>query len=144
MSFNDILIGRNVTIQLVDGTGAVIQLTRLKSWDVKPRIKELNSMDFNGINRHKTIYEGYEGSLEFEAIDDSVQAYFAVQQASFLNGDIQQYNTVTETFTFANGGTAQYLYSFVDLMPDDFGTRQPDEYIFTKAKFYAAQMIKLK
>jgi hypothetical protein len=142
-NLQDIVIGKNFAIQLNDGLGNLIQINRLKSFEPRPKVKVLESQDFVGINRHKNIYQGYEGDLEFEQIDDTLDAYFSLDQALYLNGSPQLYNTITETITYATGLIAQYMYAYAILTPSEFGSRRADDYVMQKCKFSCATRTKI-
>lgn len=144
MATQDIVIGRNFSIQLIDGFGVQIALNRLKKFTPRYKVKNLESQDFTGINRHRPVYTGVEGTLEFEQIDDTIDTYFSTQQAAYLSGAPQQYSTIIETVTYSNGATAQYLYDFVVIIPGDMGARSPDEYVMPTFEFYSSQRHKLK
>lgn len=145
MPLQDIVTGKNCSIQLLDGFGNIIQLNRLKSFHPRYMTEVLKSQDFNGTVRHKTVYNGgIEGDLEFEQMDDTLDVYFAVDQAAYLTGSPQQYNTIIETINYASGQTAQFLYNYIVLSPGELGNRVPDQYVMRGVKWYGSERIKLK
>ncbi len=139
----DIVIGKDFTFNLFDGLGNPLSLNRPTSFNPTPKIKELERQDFDGINRHRDVPTGWECAMEFSQIDDSLDSYFAALEALYLTGGAAFYGTVTESVTYANGATAQYLYTLVVITPVDMGMRSANEFVTPKAKFKASERIKL-
>lgn len=122
-------IGKDVSVDIVLQNGGHLILNQITAFDAKPKMKKLNSVGLDGVNRHATIPEGWSLSFEVDRADATMDDFWAQFEAAYYNGQTVFNATILETVQEADGSVSQFRYEGVALAFDDAGNWKSDQYV---------------
>ena len=139
---NGFVVGRSVSIQIQTPSGP-LNVPVLTSSEAKAMYSERESDDINGNYKTIPIPKGWEGTLELDLTDDSVDSFIAGVETGYYAGQGIQASSITETRTYADGTPAQYLYSGVMFMLVEGGSFKGDDKVTQRLQWKASKRTKL-
>lgn len=143
-NFGTMNIGRDVAIDVVLASGTVLRLGNVTMFDAKPRIKKLNSLGIDGINRTGVIPEGWDIRLEVDRQDRQIDDWWAQYEADYYAGRTVQSLTVIETIDEPDGTVSVWRYEGCAFHFDDAGAWKSDAYVKMKLAGEAARKIRVQ
>ena len=143
MSVNDFNIGSDTTISLIVN-GQILRSDILTSFEAKQLTTALKSKAMDGVTRYDDVEEGWEGTLEFDRADSSMDDFFAAKEAARFSGGPKPGISITETTTNVDGSIVKYRYNRVTLKMDTIGARKGDAKVEQKVSFKASRRIKIQ
>jgi hypothetical protein len=143
-NFGTMSIGRDVAIDAVLGNGQVLRLGNVTMFDAKPRIKKLNSLGIDGINRTGVIPEGWDLRLEVDRQDRTIDDWWAQYEADYYAGRTVQSITVIETIDEPDGTVSVWRYEGCSFHFEDAGAWKSDSYVKMKLAGEAARKIRVQ
>lgn len=144
MPFDNFSIGKDITLDVVlpDGTPLALPVTTT-GFEAKPEYAKLKSVALDSVNREVSIPQGWRGTIELDRRDDTVDSFFAAQEAGYYAGANTLTGTITETISEADGSVSTYQYIKVNLSFEEAGKKEGDKKIMQKIGFFASQRIRL-
>jgi hypothetical protein len=125
-------IGKDVAVDIVLSGGGTLRLGNVTAFDAKPKVKKLNSLGIDGVNRNGVIPEGWSLSFDVDRESRLVDDWWAAYEEGYYNGETVQNVTVLETITEADGSISQWRYEGVALHYDDAGRWKSDDFVKQK------------
>lgn len=139
----DFSLGRDLSLDIVDPDVGLLRFPIRTGFDPKPLYHEIDSTALDAIHRHEDIPAGWQGTLELDRKDNSVDAYFARQEANFYAGLRQARLTITETINEQDGSVSQYRYEGVKIKLEDAGGWRGNDKRVMRIGFNAERKINL-
>lgn len=121
MATYDFSLGRDLSLDIVDPQQGLLRFPIRTGWDVKAIYHEIDSVALDAVHRHRDIPSGWQGTLDLDRADNTVDAYFAAFEANFYNGADQPKLTITESIKERDGSISQYRYENVTIRLEDAG-----------------------
>ncbi len=122
-------IGKDVSVDIVLPSGGHLVLAQITGFDAKPKMKKLNSVGLDGVNRHATIPEGWQLSFELDRANVVMDDFWAQFEAAYYAGQTTFNATILETIQEVDGSISQWRYEGVALAFDDAGNWKSDQYV---------------
>lgn len=144
MPMNNFNVGRDVTLNLVGFDGVIKDFTLLTHFDSKQQANHIQVKGIDGVVRHLMIPDGWDGSLDYERQDDSIDSYFASLEQSYYDGQNIAAATITETIVQPNGSIVQYRFTGVMFKLDDAGGYTGDQTVKMKISWVASRRLKVQ
>lgn len=144
MSVNQLIFGRAVTIDVISPiTGQLITLAAVTSFDSKQMTVKENSKPLNAPPIKAHTPDGWSGNIEFDMLDDSIDAFFAEQDAAYWANSITFAGEIWETITLLNKSTVNYHYTGCAFTLQDAGKKTSQGKITQKVEFEASERRKI-
>lgn len=143
MPANTFSIGRDLSVNIVTANGP-FRPTLITGFGSKPNNKRTSIKGLDGITRFVRHPDGWEGSIDIERQDSTVDDYFAQVEANYYAGINEASVTITETKQEPNGAITQYRYLGVMLEYADAGQWRGDDTVKIKVNFVAARRVKIQ
>jgi len=142
MPLNGFSIGRDVTLNIVTGSGP-LSLNLITGFQSKQDTVEEKIKGLDGVTRHVRFFDAWSGRFTLERQDSTLDDYFSQLEANFYAGLNEQPATLTETITEVNGSVSQYRYLGVLLKYDDAGEYRGDTSVKQTMSFIASRRVKI-
>lgn len=143
MPMNGFNVGRDVKVDVVGNTGALVSFNKVTMFDSKQVTQSIKIVGLDGVVNDLELPHGWTGGIEVERMDAAVDDYIASLESAYYNGVNIQGGRITETITEVNGGQSQYRYDGVMFKLDDAGSKKGDASIKQKLSWVAARRIKV-
>lgn len=142
MPINGFSVGRDNSITINTPQG-IIAPGLITKFDAKQEhtTKKVKGMD--GIVRNVVFPDGWNGTVEIDRQDATVDSFCAATEAAYYAGQNIATSTITQSITEVNGTVSQYQYVGVNFEFSDMGSWQQDDTVHQKLTFHAQQRIKL-
>lgn len=140
---NEFNIGSDTTINVISD-GAVVAACILVSFEARQLTADLDSTAIDGANRYRYVEKGWEGSLEYDRTDSTLDTYFALKEAARYQGFQPPIATITETTTNTDGSISKFRYDGVTLKMDTIGSRKGDAKVEPKVSWKAGRRIQVQ
>lgn len=126
-AFDSFNIGKDIVIDITmnDGTSLVLPIT-VTGFHMKAVYGKIKGSYMDGVNRQRSVPQGWEGDIKLDRRDNTVDAFFSARDAAFYAGQTVQSAKITETTYESNGSLSQFQYTGVDLTFDDAGDKKAD------------------
>ena len=141
---NQFSLGKDVTLQISTPTGILQLPITLTAFEAKPQTNKIRRTGMDGVSRGANVPNGWEGSIELDRHDSSIDDFFAFAEEAFYNGQNSYTASITETISEINGNTSQYRYTGVVLSLDEAGKKQGDKEVNMVIGFFASRRIKVQ
>lgn len=138
MPVNGLNVGKDVTLNIVTPAG-LLRIKGRKSFSSRQMTHALTHVGMDGNIRLAELPAGWEGDIEIDRADSSLDDYMARSEADYYSGVTTATISISETITNPDGSTSQYLYAGVVLKYSDAGKKSGDAFIAQKLDWRAAR-----
>lgn len=142
MPVNGFSVGRDISLDIISPSGA-LRFSQIVGFNAKPSIVDQKIKGIDGITRHLRFPDGWSGNLDIERRNNSVDDYFAQQEANYYAGLNENPCTITETIREVDGSISQYRYLGVLLKLESPGDWKGDKSVPVKVSFMAERKVKI-
>ncbi|MBN7122895.1 hypothetical protein BSU01_14420 [Erwinia billingiae] len=119
-------LGRDVAVDINTPTGK-LRIPKIMGFDSKPQVSTNKIVPLNGISDELQIPNGWNGTINAERQDGTLDDFWAQWEENYFNGIDQQKGTITETITESNGTVSVYRYEGVSFHLTDAGNKTGDK-----------------
>lgn len=122
-------IGKEAAIDFVHPAIGVLSFGLATSFETRPIRRRLQSIPItnNGEPVYREIFEGWEGTLEIDRTDSTMDALVQLLEDNYFSGRQETYLMITETITNPDGTIDAYRYKNVVLEPESQGRWSGEE-----------------
>lgn len=142
MSQGGYTIGLDVAIDILGPYGA-IRIDKITAFDSKPKTSSTAVTALNGETDELLFLKGWQGTIDLERTDSTVDDWWAQFESDFYNGKSTSPATITETISEPDGSTTTWRYQRVVLTLADAGKKQGDKTVPMQMTFTAARRVKV-
>lgn len=142
MPINGYTVGRDVQIDINTAYG-VVTLGAVTSFDSNPDVPEQKITKLNGITDVLYWPGAWNGSLEVERTDSTLDDYWARWEADYYAGVSRPSGTITETITEQDGSVSVYRYTAVQFKLAGAGKKQGDKTVSQNLTFTSQRRLKV-
>ncbi len=135
---NGFVVGRSVTITIVT-PAANLTIPTMTSSEAKARYAERESHDIKGNYKTIPIPAGWEGTIDLDMTDDTVDAFIDSMESGYYQGQGITSSTITDSRTYSNGTVAQYLFTGVMFTLSEGGTFKGDDKVTQRLAWKASK-----
>lgn len=139
----DFNVGSDSKLTIISG-GTRLSAKIRTGFEAKQITSKLKSVASDGVNRYRELEEGWEGTLEFDRADSTLDDFFALKEANRYAGIAPPSVTITETNSELNGSITIYRFDGVTLKMDTAGKRDGDKKVDVKIGWTASRRIKVQ
>lgn len=143
MSVSGYTIGQDVRLDIIVPLVGTLTLSEIVSFGATPTNTTKTVQPISGRPKHLVFDEGWTGTIEGERNDDSVDAFWARQEAAFFAGEDILGGTITQTITEKDGSISRYMYEDVQFRLEDAGTYKGNDTVMWRMSFQASRKLKL-
>lgn len=141
---NAFSLGKDVTLNItVPGSSLPLPVT-VTAFEARPQTVKIRRTGMDAVNRGANVPNGWEGSIELDRHDSTIDDFFAAAEAGFYAGQNSYTAQIMETISEIDGSTSQYRYTGVCLNLDEAGKKQGDKEINMVIGFFASKRIKVQ
>ena len=115
------VIGKYYRAQIVTALGVLI-VPNVTGIHQKQERKKVVSDPLNAPPQHASFPQGWTVGIDFDRTDNTVDAYFAAEEANFWNGGQVLNGTLYVYITEVNGSQSRYMFNNCAFSYDDAGT----------------------
>jgi hypothetical protein len=144
MPQNGYSIGRDFTLDVIKGNGAVLRIKVKTGYTARQQVKEEVVERLDGVTDYLNMPKGWGGTIEYDRQDDEIDAYFAQWEADYHAGRNQPNLTMTETITNPGGGITQYRFVGVALKYEDTGNKNGQSVVKGRLGWNASRRLKIR
>lgn len=137
LGLNSFSVGSDTTLNIISN-GVIVAATILTSFEARQEATLAKSKGIDGINRNRYLEEGWEGTLEFDRADSTIDDYFAAKEAARYNGQQPPEVALVQTDTNPDGTIVKYAYVGVTMKYDSIGARKGDAKVDQKVTWNAS------
>lgn len=136
-----ISIGRDVSVVLTIA-GQTIDLQNVTGFEATPQYANLKVDRLDGKVLNAELPKGWSGRINMERANDALDAFFAQNEALWLNAGTVTWGTITQAVTEADGSTSRYQFTNCALK---FGAQnwKPESPVAVEITFEATQRVAL-
>jgi hypothetical protein len=134
-------VGRDISLVIVMGGGALLPLGLITGFDAKPMTSEIKILGLDGKIRPLIFPEGWGGSFKVTRQDSSLDDYWAGLEADYYNGVDLPTGIISETITNPDGSTSAYRYQDVMLKYTDAGSWAGNKEVQQSLDFMASRRV---
>lgn len=142
MPLNGFSVGRDNAITINTPFG-VLAPSLITNFEAKQDHTEKKVKGMDGVVRNVIFPDGWEGTLDVDRQDSTLDDFFANLEAGYYAGQSFGTSTITQSIAEANGSITQYQYVGVNFRYDEAGSWKQDDTVHQKVHFIAQQRIKL-
>lgn len=143
MPMNGYSVGRDVSIDIFGQVNGVVTPKEVTMFEKKQRTNRVEIKRIDGIVDFLELPQGWEGSIEVERADNTLDDYFATLEANYYSGKNIVTATISETIQEPNGSISQYRYERVMFKYSDAGQAKNDASIKLKLDWVASKRRKV-
>ncbi|CAB3784327.1 hypothetical protein [Pararobbsia alpina] len=144
MGINSFNVGRDgAQVTVFDSSVGQVTINGITSFESKPGMVKLKSVDINGRIKHRPVPDGHSGTFEIDRQDASFDAYFADAEASYYAQLPPTAVIITQTINELDGSVSQFQFLDVALYPEDSGTYKGQDKVTQRFTFDAGTRIKI-
>lgn len=132
------------TVLTVMSQGQILASQILTHFNAKQMTTRLKSVGIDGVNRYRDLEEGWEGDLQYDRADASLDAFFAAKEAGRYSGLQPPTITITENTTNVDGSVTIMRYDGVTMKFDDIGDRSGDAKVDEKISYACSRRIQVQ
>lgn len=143
MPINQQNIGRDVAIDINMPQGPV-RVSTITDFSAKPISTAIVTKGIDGTDRFGEIPSGWEGMVEIDRADASMDNAFAFLEGLYYAGQNVPPSTITETVTETNGSVTQWRFTRIAFKFDDHGSWKGDAKVTQKMSWKASLRIKVQ
>lgn len=136
-------IGKDVSLTLVTQQGILTLPVTSTTFEAKPQYNKIRKVGLDGINRGANVPIGWEGTVELDRHDVTVDAFFAAAEAGYYAGANSYTGSITETIQEQSGAVTQFQYIGVVFSFDESGKWQGDKEVNQTIGFFASKKIQV-
>jgi hypothetical protein len=118
-------VGSDTTI-VITANGTTLVSLILTSFEARQITTRLKSVAITGVNRYRELEEGWEGTLDWDRADSSLDDFFAAKEAGRYAGQEPPVIQFNETTTNPDGSISQFRYTGVTMKFESIGKRSGD------------------
>lgn len=145
MSLNQLNFGHSVKVTIISPiTGNLLTLTNVTDFESKQATEKITSKPLNAPPIFAHPPNGWEGTITFDRVDNSIDAFAAQQEAAYWANAQTFSGQIYEYITELNGSISTYRYDGVALTLDDAGKKTSQAKITLKMHFQAAQRVQVQ
>ncbi|AJX61593.1 hypothetical protein AQ938_06990 [Burkholderia pseudomallei] len=142
MSINNFSVGRDISLDIVTGSGP-LQINLITEFTSNQESTEVKVKGIDGITRFVRFFDGWKGKFNVERQDATLDQYFSQLEQNFFSGIGEQSVTITESIQEANGSISQFRYLGVLLKYDDAGGWKGDSTVKQAVSFVCSRRIQI-
>ena len=142
MPINGFSTGRDMSLNFNTPSGP-LTVSLVTKHSAKRKTADHPIIGMDGIVRPISFPQGWEGTIEVERQDSSIEDYFLQLDANYYAGLNSTPATITETITEVSGAISQYQYIGVVLKLEDAGDWEGDKSVKLKLSFLAQDKLKM-
>lgn len=143
MAVNGYSVGRDVTLDIVDATGALVRPSIATGFSSKQITTDRDVQRLDGQNDGLYLPKGWSGDFDYERQNSVLEDYIVSIEASYYAGANLSPLTITETIRENNGAVTQYRYTGVQIKLDDSGAWKGDDTVKQKLAWTATRRQKI-
>ncbi|EJN07788.1 hypothetical protein [Herbaspirillum sp. YR522] len=145
MSVGGQTVGKDIRLVVVTSRGTLdIPPAAITAFSSSPSNGVDQRKGFDGKTRTLVTPGPWQGSLDIDRFNSSVEDYWAQIEADYYAGVNTPYGTIQETIQEPNGGITQYRYEDVALDLKDLGSKTADKAVTIKLDFHASRRTKIQ
>lgn len=142
MSLNQLNFGHAVQVIITSPiTGALLTLTNITDFESKQNSEKITSKPLNAQPIFAHTPNGWSGTITFDRVDNSIDAFFAGQEAAYWSNAITFSGQIFEYILELNATTSQYRYDGVAMTFQDAGKKTSQAKITLKIEFESSQRV---
>ena len=141
-SFGTFNTGHDVAIEITDASGANLEIPIKTGWDKKQITESVRSRPLNGPSINEEDPLGWEGSVDIDRSNATVDNWIASREAAFYAGQTVRQFTILETIQEVGGGYTQWRYTGCACKLSDAGKAERGKTVVMKLDWTAGRRIK--
>lgn len=143
MSVSGYTIGQDVKLDFIIPNIGTVRINEIVSFNPTPTTTEKTIQPMNGSPKILVFNEGWNGTIEGERNDDSVDSLWARLEAAFFAGEDILGGTITQTIKEKDGSLTRYIFTDVQLKLEDAGTYKGNDSVMWRMTFKAGRRLRL-
>ncbi len=143
MAVNGYTVGRDRTLIITGNNGISASFKVLTMSSSRQVTAPVKIVKMDGTVDHLELPNGWEGSIEVERQDSTMDDYFATLESQYYAGQDILPARIAETITEAGGVLSQYAYTGVMLKYSAAGDYKGDGSVKQKMDFVASRRLKV-
>ena len=137
-------IGRDATVSIIANAAPLNPLT-ITNFTYQQQAMELKSRPLNGPPVHQKIPDGWEGELEYDRGSNTLDVYFAQEEANYWAGNAYVPISILLSVKDANTqAISQMRFDNVILIYESGGSYKSDDKVTQKVKWKATTMTQVQ
>lgn len=137
MPIGSLNVGRDVTVNISYNNRNIVW-SNVLSFEAREVMHEVLSQSLNGIVYPVNIPAYWEGAIELDRADSSVDDFFSTYEATYFSGATVPDAIIIETITNPDGSTSQFTYSGVMFRLDQAGEFRENDLVKMRISFRAS------
>lgn len=109
-------VGRDVSLDIIDPDEGELRFSIITGFDANPRTQALESRPLNGEALFTDLPDGWEGTLELDRADATLDRWVARREAAYFRGARLGNVSISETVNEIDGSVTQFRYTNVSMV----------------------------
>ena len=143
MSVSGYTVGQDIRLDILVPNVGIVTLNEIVSFGATPTNTSKTVQPISGRPIHLVFDEGWTGRIEGERNDDTVDSFWARQEAAFFAGEDVRGGTITQTIKEKDGALSVYLYEDVQFKLEDAGTYKGNDTVMWVMAYEASRKLKV-
>lgn len=138
MPIGSLNVGRDVSL-VYQSNGQNLAFARVLSFEAREVMHEVLSQGIDGVVYPVNIPAYWEGAIELDRADSSVDDFFSSYEATYFSGNTVPDSTIVETITNPDSSVTKFTYTKVMFRLDQSGEFRENDLVKMRISFRASK-----